>query len=347
VNRVLVIGLIGVAAIILAVALLFWRDASVDESLKQAAQAPTTASELEPGQSEVKSVEGTGTDGKSESPLEDTKVSPESALPSFDIVRINPQGDAVIAGRAAPGATVTVLDGEAVVGTVVSDEKGEWVLVPEKPLPPGERALSVIAKVGDGEPIRSDELVILSVPERVAPEQRPLAVLVPREGMDTKKVLQTPTGTMSGRGVALALKVVDYDEEGNLHLSGVANPGNATLVYLDNAPIGRAEVQDTGEWALRPDAKVEPGIYTLRVDEVAKTKVVARIELPFSRAAPVKTLTTETYIVVQPGNSLWRISRQVLGKGIMYSTIYEANKEQIRDADLIYPGQVFTVPKIN
>jgi hypothetical protein len=108
VNRVLVIGLIGIAAIILAVALLFWRDASVDDSLKQAAQAPTTASELEPGQSEVKSVEGTGTDGKSESPLEDTKVSPESALPSFDIVRINPQGDAVIAGRAAPGATVTV-----------------------------------------------------------------------------------------------------------------------------------------------------------------------------------------------------------------------------------------------
>ena len=49
-------------------------------------------------------------------------------------------------------------------------------------------------------------------------------------------------------------------------------------------------------------------------------------------------------VVVQPGNSLWRISRRLYGRGVLYTVIYEANKEQIADPDLIYPGQVFKTP---
>ena len=49
-------------------------------------------------------------------------------------------------------------------------------------------------------------------------------------------------------------------------------------------------------------------------------------------------------MIIQPGNNLWRLSRQVYGKGIQYTVIYEANKDQIRDPDLIYPGQVFVMP---
>ena len=50
-------------------------------------------------------------------------------------------------------------------------------------------------------------------------------------------------------------------------------------------------------------------------------------------------------MIVQPGNSLWRIARRVLGEGTHYVHIFEANQERIRDPDLIYPGQVFEVPK--
>ena len=49
-------------------------------------------------------------------------------------------------------------------------------------------------------------------------------------------------------------------------------------------------------------------------------------------------------VVVQPGQSLWRIARLNYGRGVRYTTIYEANRTQIRDAALIFPGQVFTVP---
>src|ERR1700736_2839164 len=57
-------------------------------------------------------------------------ASPAVAVPapSFDVVRINPQGGAVIAGRAVPGAEVTVLDDSKPLGHVVADEHGDWVL---------------------------------------------------------------------------------------------------------------------------------------------------------------------------------------------------------------------------
>ena len=51
--------------------------------------------------------------------------------------------------------------------------------------------------------------------------------------------------------------------------------------------------------------------------------------------------------IVQPGNSLWRIARRVYGEGMEYTVIYQANQDQIRDPDLIFPGQIFNLPKKN
>ena len=57
--------------------------------------------------------------------------------------------------------------------------------------------------------------------------------------------------------------------------------------------------------------------------------------------AVVPDLNTATVI---HGDSLWRISRKIFGQGIRYTRIYEANASQIRNPNLIYPGQVFVVP---
>jgi nucleoid-associated protein YgaU len=69
--------------------------------------------------------------------------------------------------------------------------------------------------------------------------------------------------------------------------------------------------------------------------------------LPFVRAAPITDLPEGVLVVVQPGHSLWRIARRTYGDGVRYHVIYQANSEQIRDPDLIYPGQVFVMPRIN
>ncbi len=55
-------------------------------------------------------------------------------------------------------------------------------------------------------------------------------------------------------------------------------------------------------------------------------------------------LAKDQTFIVQPGNSLWRIARRSYGEGLRYTVIYDANKDQIRNPDLIYPGQVFVLP---
>jgi nucleoid-associated protein YgaU len=83
----------------------------------------------------------------------------------------------------------------------------------------------------------------------------------------------------------------------------------------------------------------------LRIDEVdAHGKVVARVESPFSRAEPLNVTAGDQVVVIQPGNNLWLIATRVYGSGFRYTVIYRANKSQISDPDLIYPGQVFKLP---
>jgi len=70
----------------------------------------------------------------------------------------------------------------------------------------------------------------------------------------------------------------------------------------------------------------------------AETAEAAATEATAEASAPLT-------VTVQPGFTLWRIATENLGEGIRYVQVFEANKDQIRDPDLIYPGQVFTIPK--
>ncbi|MDX1483037.1 MAG: LysM peptidoglycan-binding domain-containing protein [Alphaproteobacteria bacterium] len=287
-------------------------------------------------------------------------------LPSFDIVRIGPDGNAVIAGRAAPGSRVTVMDGATVVGEVTADARGEWVLVPAKPLPPGGRRLRLRAKLPDGSVLESAGDVVLVVPEpgrdvagrAVTRPSGAIALKVPRGpkegetgGPMASRVLQKPGTSGEGasaadKGGALSVDSIDYDREGRIVVGGAARPGARVRIYLDNTPLGDAVADARGRWSFRPEKPVAPGTYRLRVDELqSHGRVARRIEIPFSRAASIKDLPAGGIKVVQPGNSLWRIARSTYGSGLQYTVIYEANKDQIRDPDLIYPGQIFTLPR--
>ncbi|TDI61823.1 MAG: LysM peptidoglycan-binding domain-containing protein, partial [Alphaproteobacteria bacterium] len=159
------------------------------------------------------------------------------------------------------------------------------------------------------------------------------------------RILQQPgDGIMVGD---LSLDVVDYDEAGAVILQGRAKPGAMIRVYVDNQLVGETFANAEGGWSMIPDQSIVPGVYTLRIDQLdSRGKVLARVEAPFERAEPESTKLVEGRVIVQPGNSLWRISRRLYGRGILYTVIYQANKDNIRDPDLIYPGQVFDTPAI-
>ena len=85
--------------------------------------------------------------------------------PSFDVVRVERSGEAVIAGRAGPGSEVTLrADGRA-LGKVTADGRGQWVLVLETPLAPGSHELSLESRGAGDEVLLSENVVVVSVPQ--------------------------------------------------------------------------------------------------------------------------------------------------------------------------------------
>lgn len=280
---------------------------------------------------------------------------------SFDIVRVSPEGNVVVAGRALPGSTVMVLDGDKVIGSVKADQRGEWVLVPDKPLEPGARKLRLRIVTEDGRTLDTGGEVLLVVPEKGRDiagrlsdgKSGALALKLPGgekgKGPQGSVVLQAPgDGSTKGGVPGLSVDVIDYDEKGRVKMAGRARPDAKLRLYLDNIILGETSAGGDGRWAFQPDNAVTPGTYRLRVDELkAGDRVARRIEIPFRRSAKKPEISEKNIVVVQPGNSLWRIARRSYGRGIQYTVIYEANKGQIRDPDLIFPGQIFTLPKDN
>lgn len=259
--------------------------------------------------------------------------------PAFDVVRIDPQGNTVIAGRGAPDSTVVILDDGREIGRVTADGRGEWVFLPDQPLPPGSRELTLRSVGPDGTETPSEEVVVLVVPEGAG--GRTLALRAGRDGVPSQLIQGAAPLAEQG---ALALDVVDYDETGHLTVSGRAKPGAVVQIYLDNDFIGRTTAEaDSGAWTVSPDTPAAVGSHTLRADMLGDDgSVEARVEVPFERAEPA--VPDGIRVVVQPGNNLWLLAHRAYGEGRSFTVIYDANKGHIRNPDLIYPGQVFILP---
>ena len=144
---------------------------------------------------------------------------------------------------------------------------------------------------------------------------------------------------------------VDYDDRGNLALAGKAEPGSVVepkIASQDSGTesLGKARADEKGEWRLKVERPVAPGRYDLTVEErTPEGATRSRIRLPFERADPITDFPAGAVVVVQPGNSLWRIARRIYGRGVRYTVIYAANRTQIGNPDLIFPGQIFSVPE--
>jgi nucleoid-associated protein YgaU len=269
--------------------------------------------------------------------------------PSFDIVKVGPTGTAVIAGRAEPGSKVIVRDGDKIIGEVAADRRGEWVLVPDQPIGPGDRLLSVEASTGEGSTtIKSEETVALSV-SRSSPgskDETALAVVLPRDGTGSARVLQRPDGSSpTSTQNSLALDSLDYDAQGRAVLSGRAAPGATIRIYLGNAPLATVTADAAGQWSATAARAIGSGHIELRLDQLGPDgRVAQRVALPLERPATTQLAAGQSY-TVQPGNNLWQMARRAYGAGTRYLIIYSANLGQIRDPERIYPGQVFKLPK--
>ncbi len=295
---------------------------------------------------------------QAEKPALALPASPLPTTPSFDIVRISPSGNAVLAGRAAPGSRVEIIDNGKPLAQAQADPQGQWVALPAAPLSPGGQQLSVASVTppsasAPGSRSEGAAPVILMVPPRsphpapgavAAPPAAGFALLTPPGGMP--RLLQAPDAAGSGKPPAkVGLDVVDYDDHGAIRFAGRAPPHVTVRLYIDERLAGETSADAFGRWMLTPSWAVAEGTHRVRVDQIGiHGEVAARIELPFERAVLAAQDLLGGRAVVQPRQSLWRIARLAYGRGIQYTVIYQANREQIRDANLIYPGQIFAIP---
>lgn len=276
------------------------------------------------------------------------KPAPVVVPPSFDIVRVNPDGMVVVAGRAMAGAAVTLRDNGADLAQGTADVAGQFVMTPAAPIAPGAHELSLLAQLGSAAAVPGVAPAVVVVPARVVaqaaapspPVSAPIAVVT--SPTEAPRVVQAPPVVAAG----VSLDVVDYDAAGHIRFGGRAAAGRVVRVYVDNAKLGDALSDAAGGWGLVATAAIPEGDHTLRVDLLGEGggPVEARVEQPFHRAAVKAVVEAVPSTVVQPGQSLWRIARQSYGQGIRYTEIFAANRGQIRDPNLIYPGQVFSLP---
>ncbi|MFN6977749.1 MAG: LysM peptidoglycan-binding domain-containing protein, partial [Gemmobacter sp.] len=147
------------------------------------------------------------------------------------------------------------------------------------------------------------------------------------------------------------IETIAYEPGGIVVLGGRGRAGEVVRLYLDNRPLVETAIAADGTWSSALPA-VDKGIYTLRADQVdAAGRVTARNETPFQREDPAELAARlpalPVAVTVQPGFTLWRIARENYGDGFLYVKVFEANADQIRNPDLIYPGQVFAVPALD
>jgi nucleoid-associated protein YgaU len=345
-----------------------------------------------------------------------------AAKPSFDVVRIDPSGDAVIAGRSEPRAQVSLTLSGKPVAQAQADADGQFVMLPPK-LPPGEHVLGLRATGANGEVV-SEQSVAIAVPDRGARETV-AALAAPNK---PTVVLSQPAAPPSGAsGPELHIASVEALQGGAMFASGTAPAGANLRLYLNESYIASVEAGPDGKWSVRVERGMSSGAYRVRADRIGPDgRAVGRVEAPFdypaelvreiaaaspaaatatagegagasssgkpagaaasmsaqsgaasspSNAAngapaaapaasmPVSSATAtatatplpasaQNAVVselrtarVERGDSLWRISTSIYGEGIRYTQLYDANASQIRDPDLIYPGQVLVVPK--
>jgi len=288
----------------------------------------------------------------------DTQTETQSVEEDVSEPEDEPQktNDAVSEGDTStelPADTVQAIENDDTDEVVSADATQSELAIktPQLPQPTQEDIEEEVQPTLTKEPTQS-EIASLNTeienPTADTGTENPTVLLADNEGI---KVVQNSAGPNVMTDVLF--DTINYSKDGGVAVTGRGRPEAIVRFYLDNSPVASTAVDQQGYWTADL-SDVEAGVYTLRLDQLDQTgKVSSRIESPFKRedrevlAGQIKDTASPArinVITVQPGNTLWAISRERYGRGILYVQVFDANKDKIRDPNLIYPGQIFDLP---
>ncbi|URQ74306.1 MAG: Ig-like domain-containing protein [Candidatus Ochrobactrum gambitense] len=352
----------------------------------QAAQPETPSAQTPDAPKPAQSAEAAPKADKPTAPAEQAAAEPEQQhqTPIFDVLRVEPDGSVVIAGKAMPNSDVEVVAGASVVGKAKASANGDFVVVLDEPLKPGDHQL-VLRASGQDKVATSAQTAIVSVPDSKGGQ---VLALVEEPGEASRLITRPETApaqpTDSAAGAAttptddgspqtkpvpqlpIAIEAVEIEGD-TIFVAGNAKGGNRVIVHANDILIGSSTVTPEGRFLVQSKQPLAVADYIIRADLLDNAnRMIATARVPFRReaganisaVAPASSGTAEAgaedkaalqkvdgSVIIRRGDNLWTISKRAYGKGTRYTTIYLANREQIKNPDLIWPGQVFHMPK--
>ena len=242
---------------------------------------------------------------------------PSAAKPAvtIDTISYSSNGDVILGGRGQAGNFVRIyLDNQFLATSKIAAD-GYWALELSD-IEPGIYTLRVDELNAAGDVVSRAETPF----KREAAEE--LAELM-AAGTETEE----PSAERPSESAA-ETQVVDAEALASVEPEAADDPQTEEVVTQEEVNV-QAEVAE-----LNPQGEQSSDGGSLAVEgQPADTASVLR--------TPSKKFRVRT---VQPGSTLWAIAKESYGAGIEYFKVFEANKERIRDPDLIYPGQVFEIP---
>ena len=293
-----------------------------------------------------------------------------AALPPLiiDLARVKPDGAAVFAGTAAPNAKISIFEGDILLGETIANGSGEWVIVLEKMLAPGQHLISVAMERPDGSKELSDRSLAVEIYQDA--ESKPLVALLPETATDVPVLIQSPDdvepaqpasttatvavtpspakpqpGIATTQLAALTPTAIVWRDAGSILISGTSRGGIKVTATDPKRSFGEALVLADGDWQIAGSFDMSLTVKHLRFELYDEAnRVIAHYDLPISARDLAKGQDGSPLIVVNKGDALWRIAYHQLGEGVKYVDIVRRNRQDISDPNLIYPKQIFAVP---
>ena len=286
------------------------------------------------------------------SPALDTQLSAQPEL-RIEIARVKPDGAAVVAGSAPSGAVISVFEDKILLGKTTADANGEWVVVLEKRLGPGQHLISVAAEREDGSSIMAETSIAIEIYANQS--TRPLVALLPENQTEMPVLLQSPDDEIekttadaaaTSTVAQLGPRSLVWQDEAKLSIAGESRGGVRVTVSANGTFFGDALVLADGGWQVT--GKIDHNRNTHQLEFVLVDnagQAVASYLLPVRARDLRKGLDGSQLVVVNKGDALWRIAYRSFGKGVRYIDIVRKNTGDIDNPDLIYPNQIFALPK--
>ena len=278
-------------------------------------------------------------------------------FPEIDIIKVSPDGSFVIAGKGQPNSNINILNKGDLIDSSIVDSDGNWVVISKENLKTGDNLISIDQINNNGLVLRHKQLFITKI-DKLKKDQ-PLVISVPNKNGENINIIQRPLEKqkiykvendlviqkkIKSNKKIFNVKTIFFNENGFVSIQGEVNFGKRIELYINKKIMETIKIENS-KWQYNSDTIIDYGLHDLLVVlKSDKDEILDKITLPFMRVEMPYNDVPENFILIKPGDMLWTIAYRLYGDPFKYIQIFEENKDQITNPDLIFPGQLFSIP---